>query len=402
MPFKFNPFTDKLDITNTGGGPPGSGIQTLTGNSGGAVGPNGSGNVNVIGAGALSMVGNPGTNTLTGQIRGTYGTLFVGLGAGADAAFQTFDDGDFTFTNLGAANSRLLTITSTNTTDLLINAGIDIHTEADPGFAYGGFPYVNMEAGSYSWLNNIDPFNGGILRWDPNGNFQTGAFYMGLKQNGTFLIQAGGFVLHGNQPADATYNMSEVDMAIFRSSFNAQTFVLPTPQNQAQMFIISDQLGSAASGPITIDGNGQLVNGQSTYTINQNFGAAIVMWSGSRWCVVGGSNSAMQWTDVTGMSQAMAVINGYKADNAGLVTFNLPTSAALGQEVEVMGYGAGGWTITYTTGQQIIFGNQQTTVTTGSLSSTNQYDCVKLRCVVASTTAPIFQVVSAVGNLTVA
>lgn len=63
MPFRFNPFTDKLDLTETGGG--GTGIDTLTGNSGGAVGPDGSNNINVVGAGAITVTGNPLSNTLT-------------------------------------------------------------------------------------------------------------------------------------------------------------------------------------------------------------------------------------------------------------------------------------------------------------------------------------------------
>lgn len=63
MPFRFNPFTDKLDITDTGGG--GTGILTITGNTGGAVGADGSNNINVIGGGAISVAGSPGTNTLT-------------------------------------------------------------------------------------------------------------------------------------------------------------------------------------------------------------------------------------------------------------------------------------------------------------------------------------------------
>lgn len=51
---------------NGGGGGGGSGnVKTLTGNSGGAVPPNGSGNINVIGSGIITVTGNPGTNTLT-------------------------------------------------------------------------------------------------------------------------------------------------------------------------------------------------------------------------------------------------------------------------------------------------------------------------------------------------
>ena len=41
-----------------------NGVLTLTGNSGGAVGPS-TGNVNVVGSGSVTVTGSPGTNTLT-------------------------------------------------------------------------------------------------------------------------------------------------------------------------------------------------------------------------------------------------------------------------------------------------------------------------------------------------
>ncbi len=46
-------------------------VLTLTGNSGGAVSPNGSGNMNLVGSGTVSVTGNPGTNTLTVSVGGT-------------------------------------------------------------------------------------------------------------------------------------------------------------------------------------------------------------------------------------------------------------------------------------------------------------------------------------------
>ncbi len=64
MPFRFNPFTDKLDLVSVSGGGGGT-LDSLTGNAGGPVGPDGSNNINVIGAGAIIVTGNPGTNTLT-------------------------------------------------------------------------------------------------------------------------------------------------------------------------------------------------------------------------------------------------------------------------------------------------------------------------------------------------
>jgi hypothetical protein len=46
--------------------PPGTVVETLTGNTGGAVGPNGSDNINIVGDGTtIEVTGNPGTNTLT-------------------------------------------------------------------------------------------------------------------------------------------------------------------------------------------------------------------------------------------------------------------------------------------------------------------------------------------------
>lgn len=43
----------------------GGAVATLTGNSGGAVGPDGAGNINVLGAGRIVVTGTPLTNTLT-------------------------------------------------------------------------------------------------------------------------------------------------------------------------------------------------------------------------------------------------------------------------------------------------------------------------------------------------
>lgn len=64
MVFKFNPFTKKLDVTGSGGGGGGS-VDTLTGNSGGAISPDGSNNINIVGTGAITVSGDAMTNTLT-------------------------------------------------------------------------------------------------------------------------------------------------------------------------------------------------------------------------------------------------------------------------------------------------------------------------------------------------
>lgn len=78
-----------------GGGGGGGTLSTLTGNSGGAVGPT-AGNINVVGGGGVLVTGNPGTSTLT--ITATVGNLtFATDGTSAMPVANTINiDGDAT------------------------------------------------------------------------------------------------------------------------------------------------------------------------------------------------------------------------------------------------------------------------------------------------------------------
>jgi hypothetical protein len=62
MPFKYNPITNVLDISdsNSASGP----VETLTGNTGGPVSPSG-GNINVVGTGSISVAGSGSTLTIS-------------------------------------------------------------------------------------------------------------------------------------------------------------------------------------------------------------------------------------------------------------------------------------------------------------------------------------------------
>jgi len=105
------------------------------------------------------------------------------------------------------------------------------------------------------------------------------------------------------------------------------------------------------------------------------------------------------WNRVAGPAVAAAVDNGYIPTNAALVTFTLPVASAVGDEIEIAGEGAGGWSIAQNAGQSVQFGNLATTVGVGgSLSSTNQWDTVRIVCRVANTT---WSVLSNVGVLNV-
>jgi hypothetical protein len=113
-----------------------------------------------------------------------------------------------------------------------------------------------------------------------------------------------------------------------------------------------------------------------------------------------GTNTGdIAWNEVTGTSQTASTNAGYIANNAGLVTITLPSSAAVGKVVRVAGLGAGGWKIAQNASQVINFGSVATTTGTGgSLASVNRYDTVELLCVATNNT---WVVLSSQGNITV-
>lgn len=102
--------------------------------------------------------------------------------------------------------------------------------------------------------------------------------------------------------------------------------------------------------------------------------------------------------DVVTSTQAVAVDTTYITTNATTVTYTLPGTFAVGDEVEIVGEGAGGWILAQPASVNVKFGDVGTTIgPTGSLSSTDPGDVIRLIAVVANTT---WRVVSSVGNIT--
>ena len=160
-------------------------------------------------------------------------------------------------------------------------------------------------------------------------------------------------------------------------------------------------LATATNSSVLVAGNtgtpvwsGTMTNGQLIIGVTSGTPAAGTLTAGAGISITNGSGSITisgtgngSWVDETGASVTMATNTGYTSDDgATLVTFTLPTTSAIGDYVEINGKGAGGWTIAQATGQQIHIGSVNTTSgATGTLSSANQYDCVRLRCITANT-----------------
>jgi hypothetical protein len=89
----------------------------------------------------------------------------------------------------------------------------------------------------------------------------------------------------------------------------------------------------------------------------------------------------------SGSSTSMAVGKTYQPTGSSSEAFLLPTTAAVGQTVDIIGTGTGGWTVTQNAGQQVRFAGATTTSGTGGyVASANQDSCVTLTCTVANTT----------------
>lgn len=106
------------------------------------------------------------------------------------------------------------------------------------------------------------------------------------------------------------------------------------------------------------------------------------------------------YVNQTGTSATLGVNTINAANNASLFTGTLPAVAAVGDIIEVVYKGAGGWRIAQPSSVSVRLGNQVTTTGVGGyLEFTDVGDCVKLLCTTANTG---WEVTSFVGNITVA
>ena len=160
----------------------------------------------------------------------------------------------------------------------------------------------------------------------------------------------------------------------------------------------SGQVGSTALAT-----NGQVLIGSTGAapvwaTITAGTGISVSVGAGTT--TIDSTGGSVTWSREAGAAVAAAVNHGYINAFAGLTTITLPATAVLGSVIEVIGEDNAGWTIVHpVAGHYIQYGNMATTANTGSLSSTNRYDTVKLVCRVADT---VWHVVAVTGVLSLA
>lgn len=121
--------------------------------------------------------------------------------------------------------------------------------------------------------------------------------------------------------------------------------------------------------------------------------------TGVKWGTGSGLYTEVTATGSGGSPNATVSGGRYIANNSGLVYFILPSTIAVGETIEIMGNGAGGWILKQNANQNIHIDDvNSTTGTGGSIASTSHHDRVQIVCTTANNN---FAVTSIMGEIEV-
>lgn len=96
-------------------------------------------------------------------------------------------------------------------------------------------------------------------------------------RNETIVTASGGYAI---QPPDYVITVNKTVPEI-------TTVTLPNLPTTSQSYIIKDGAGNAGSFNITLDGNGQTIDGQTTQILNSDYEAAEIIFNGTEWNIIG-------------------------------------------------------------------------------------------------------------------
>lgn len=339
-------------------------INTLTGDAGGAVGPT-AGNIDFVGAGGLTITGNPATSTLTFTI-----------GGGIPATFTT--DAGNAAPAAGVLN--VLGGTNINTT----GAGNTVTVILDDDVTLAG----SLTAGTTLEATTTITAGTGLTVTTGNATVSTG----------DVIVTTGDITVSGGDITVSSGGIAASSGDVFAGN-DLEAVGTVTFQSLTDGILLGDGFGelSAINGT-----DGQVIiattGGAPAFAdLTAGVGIAITQAAGS--ITINATTGGFTWTEVVGTTQAMSVNNGYIPSNVALVTLTLPATGVLGDSIQIVGKGAGGWRVAQNAGQTIHYSSLSTTPGVGGrLDSTHQRDCIELVCVTANTD---WQVVDGVGNITV-
>lgn len=316
---------------------------------------------------------------------------------GSDSAVESPTTGNFnilgtgSITTVGSTSTETIQLTGLTSHNLLIGAGTATITKVAPS-ATSGVPVISQGASSDPVFGTAVVAGGGTgsTSFTAYGPVVAGVTSTAALTSVSPSATSGVPFISQGSSSNPTFGTA----VVAGGGTGATSFT-------ANGVVVSNTTSTGALSSIALT-NGQLAIGSTSATpvaATLTAGTGVTITNAAGAITINAIGTGVSWTDVTGTSQAMAINNGYTANNASLVTLTLPTTAAYGSVFVVVGKGAGLWKVAQNASQQIHFGNANTTSGTGgSLASTLQYDMIWILCTVANTG---FTVLNSVGNITV-
>jgi hypothetical protein len=278
-------------FTNSG---PGGFIQTLTGNDGVAVGPT-AGNINVVGAGNITVTGNAGTSTETITIVGTTNhAVQVGNAAGSLTSIPVGTTNTALLGNTGADPSfgQVPNAALVNSTITLVN-GNNINITGSP-VALGAAATINVAGttnhtlqigNAFGSLTSLGVATNGQLPIGSTGadpvlaTLTAGTGITITNGAGSITIAASGsttLTYTNVNHAASPYTVLATDEYIsVDCSAGVVSLLFPNAATTGREYIIKDRTGNANINNISVTSVGGAINfdGVTTYTMNTQYSA---------------------------------------------------------------------------------------------------------------------------------
>ncbi len=322
---------------------------------------------------------------------GSSGQVLTSAGASALPSWQTPTSGTVTSVS-GTVNE--ITVTSPTTTPVISIASTyvgqtSITTLGTVTSGTWNASIIPLQYGGTS--ANLTASNGGIFY----STASAGAILAGTATADRVLLSGA-----STSPiwSTATYPVSTTINQILYSS-SANTIAGLATTNQA--VLTTGTTGIPVLTSLAL--NGEIIIGSTAgapAAATLSAGAGISITNGSNSITIAATSGGFTWTNVTGSTQALLAENGYITDNSGGVTYTLPASGSLGDEIKIMGK-LGISTIDQNANQQILIATASSTVGTGgSVNGNNLGDCITLICITSGTSS-VWRAESSIGNWTV-
>lgn len=361
-----------VSITGSGG----SFIDSIATDVSGPIGPNASGDISIlgfVGAAATKPIRTDGSiaNTVKLIVQASVGSASSNIN---NAGVSSFDSGQFavdangfvTLTGGGEAIDSIAVQTGTSpitptAAGLITINGAVVSAGTNPIRSNGtGANTMALEVQISQALAAADVTKIGLSNFS-SADFSTSATgFVTLSTTGagkTITGDSGGAIspVSGNWNILASSTSSGTTPIATAGSGNTLTINLQRSQAIAATDSTKVGVSTFNSGDFSVDSNGfvSIISGGFT------------------------------WTDVTSATQTLVAENGYLTDRGAGVTYTLPATASIGDQIRIVGK-LGLATITPNANQQIVIGSSSGTVgVTGTAVSQNAGDCIELICITA-------------------